>query len=157
MIHHSIYLHRVYNVYMTNERALPAGYNEYMGKLWKRLPDFARRAMDKEPETVGSAEWIENTGHFWWDARSEMSISRQKMASLMNVDINEIRFFEMGLPEKRQLWEFSRSYAEIIGRPELYSTFCDQFNLPAEPARPLSERLLENFKSKIQNLRRKSA
>lgn len=84
------------------------------------------------PEAPRSIEWLGRTGKFWWGYREQGNLSRYQVANRMGVNVNEVRFFEVGLavPEVA-LSDFPRRYAEALGKPELYEQFREQFDLPA--------------------------
>lgn len=106
-------------------------FRRYTEKLLVKLPNYARRAAGVAPEAPGSIEWLMRTGKFWWEAREEAGLSRHQMAEKIGIDIDDLRFAEMGLPEPG-VWqsEFPKRYADALGQPTLYDAFCERFNLP---------------------------
>lgn len=103
---------------------------DYLDQLWARLPSYARRSAAVPPGDPSSIEWMGRVGKFWWELREQHNLSRYQVADLMGAHINEVRFFEFGLamPEVA-LSDFPKSYAEALGKPELYEEFREKFNL----------------------------
>lgn len=77
---------------------------------------------------------LERSGKFWREARQETGLSRQEMARRLGMDEakrQELALFENGLVAPEIYRGFlPRTYAEILGKPELYDRFCREFNIP---------------------------
>jgi len=106
-------------------------FRDYAAELSARLPEYARRAASVEPETEGSIEWCGRIGKFWWQAREQKGLSRYQVAEKMAVNVNQVRFMEVGFNDLTDLSnDFFVSYAQALDRPELYKEFCRRFTLP---------------------------
>lgn len=115
----------------TNEETLEL--KRYMEKLWQRLPGYARRAAALPSESAGSVEWLGRIGKFWWNAREGFGLDRNQMAERLGVDLDVVRFFELGLGEGKELTDLPQHYATVFGKPELYDEFCHKFRILKRP------------------------
>lgn len=104
---------------------------EYLEELYRRLPQYARRAAVVPPNETGSIEWFTAIGKFLWQAREGKKMSRYELAERAGIHVNEVRFLEFGLVSLDYLRSgVLKRYADALGRPELYSEFKQKFDLP---------------------------
>ncbi len=108
----------------------PRELRQYMEELWKRIPDHARRAASIKPGASGSVEWYAAIGRFWWEERNRAGLSRYQVAETMNVDVNRVRFLEVGVADPHDLRNgFLRMYAGALERPDLIDEFSQRFRI----------------------------
>jgi hypothetical protein len=108
----------------------PAELGPFMDELWQRLRVFANRSAAIPADQYGSFEWLAAAGAFWWEARERSGLTRDEVAQQLDVPPGQIRFFEFGLVPLQQMSERRlRSYAQILGEPELYEQFRLRFEL----------------------------
>lgn len=100
----------------------------YMDKMWKRIPDFARRAAVVPPGSIGSVEWLSVVGKYWLRARTEQGVNVDEMASKLGMDPDELRLFEYGIGTQREVTgDLPERYAQALGQPDLYPRFQREF------------------------------
>lgn len=118
------------------EVELSPDFRSYLDELYQRLPGYASRAATIPAGEFGSVEWLRDVGRFHWEARAASGLTRRQVAERMGVPVNAIRFFEFGVSDRElglrvgtgeDSREFPRAYAEVIGRPELYSQYRERF------------------------------
>jgi hypothetical protein len=102
-------------------------FRQYLDELWRRLPSYARRAASVPPEERFSVEWYHRIGDFWEQAREAASLTRYEIADIMNIPVNRIRFFELGMASPEDLQLLPPLYAGVLRSPELYFRFDQQF------------------------------
>lgn len=97
---------------------------QYFDELRKRLPGYAQRAAEVPAGAAESVEALEQLGTWWQQAREQNGLSRRQVAERMGVEINQVRFVELGLATAEDLQgEFLQRYAEALGDPELYQQY----------------------------------
>lgn len=104
-------------------------FRQYMDELWRRLPGYAARAAAIKPEASGSVEQLGRMGKFWWQIREAAHLSKYQMAERVGVHVNQVRLFEVGLGSDEDVERLPVSYANALGRPDLYVQFLKRFGL----------------------------
>lgn len=124
----------------------------FRAEMFKRMPVYGNLAASIPAEAPGSVEWLGRVGKFWWKAREQQGLTRQRTAQQMGVGVSALRFLEVGLgypelgivnpdgeinPNAAADSDIVKNYAQALGQPQLYEDFCKTFNLaPTPPTEP---------------------
>lgn len=107
---------------------------EYDREFDLRAFSYGLRIMQVPDGNEYSGEWIKDVGSFWKENRTQLGVSRRKMAEEVGTSVGMIRFLELGFIEDRELNPtFLRSCARALGKPRLYGQFRKRFGIPKQP------------------------
>lgn len=119
------------------DRETKSELGQFLDHLWPRLPDYAERVGVFPEGATGSIEWHQQLGRFWWDARETAELSRRDVALRVGADINSIRSLETGVGSRDEVHgSLPKRIAEVLGKPELYAQYCEQFSIQPYVPKP---------------------
>ncbi|HEV7663590.1 MAG TPA: hypothetical protein VGQ62_08655 [Chloroflexota bacterium] len=90
----------------------------FLDELFRRLRVFIERSATIPPNEVGSPEWLAAVGASWRQARERDGLAQSEIAQRLGVDVDHVRFQELGLLTMQDLSDPARAHLDLGWSPK---------------------------------------